>query len=183
MCLIVKGRLSCGLSPTQLPLDLLLLGPIRRYFFAHLFQAGEEFGEGPVCFVKCLQVVIDLLLRHPCQVSLGHPIVHDALNVLRPPHYALIILQEVLNDVLLDISAHLGRQEMHDLREVRRALDHLVFVLRVLPDQHLDPVLDLLEIGSEQVRITFPLGDELVLDLLPQGFAGARDILERKLLD
>jgi hypothetical protein len=55
--------------------------------------------------------------------------------------------------------------------------------MRVLPDQHLDPVVDLLEIGSEYVCITFPLGDELVLDLFPQSFAGARDVLERKLLD
>jgi len=102
-----------------------------------------------MCFGKCLQVVIDLLLRHTGQVSLGHAIVHDALNVLRPPHDALLVLKEVLNDVLLDIGAHLGRQEMHDLREVLGALDHLVLVLRVLPDQHLDPVIDLLEIGSE----------------------------------
>ena len=115
MRLIVKGRLSCGTPPTQLPLDLLLLGPIRRYFFAHLFQAGEELREGPVCFGKCLQVVIDLLLRHPGQVGLGHAITHDALNVLRPPHNALLVLLEVLDDVLLDICAHLGRQEMHDL--------------------------------------------------------------------
>ena len=92
MCLIVKGRLSCGTSPTQLPLDLLLLGPIRRYFFAHLLQASEELREGPVCFGKCLQIVIDLLLRHPGQVSLGHAIANDALNVLRPPHYALLVL-------------------------------------------------------------------------------------------
>ena len=92
MRLIVKGRLSCGTPPTQLPLDLLLLGPIWRYFFTYLFQAGKKLGEGPVCFGKCLQVVIDLLLRHPGQVSLCHAIVHDALHVLRPPHYALLVL-------------------------------------------------------------------------------------------
>lgn len=136
-----------------------------------------------MCFGEYLQVVIDLLLRHPGQISFGHGIANDALNVLRPPHYALLILEEVLNDVLLNISAHLGRQEMHDLYEVLEPLHHLVLVLRVLPDQHLDPVVDLLEIGSEYVCITFPLGDELVLDLFPQGFAGARDVLKRKLLD
>ena len=74
-----------------------------------------------MCSGKHLQVVIYLLLRYPGQVGVDHGIaedavsLEDAVNVLRLPHYALLVLLEVLKNVLLNISAHLGRQEMHDL--------------------------------------------------------------------
>lgn len=118
-----------------------------------------------MCSGKHLHVVIDLLLRHPGQVRVDRRIAEDAVNVLGFPHYALLVLLEVLKNGLLNISAHLGRQEVHDLCEVFGPLDHLVLVLGVSPDQHLDPVIDLLEIGSEHVCITLLLGDQLVLDL------------------
>ena len=79
-----------------------------------------------MCFGKYLQIVIDLLLRHPGQVGFGHAIAVDAVNVLRSTHKALLVLLEDFYNVTLDTGAHVGRKEMHDLYEVFATLDHLL---------------------------------------------------------